>query len=116
VNNEVEVKTDPKKAYVPDKDFILFYKDENVKNPQVLLEKHPQYHTYAGVIRFLPTFSISENEGTGEFIFVLDRSGSMSGRRIEMAKEAAMLFLTSLPVDCKFNVISFGNSFTRMFN
>jgi len=40
----------------------------------------------------------------------------MSGKRIEMAKETALLFLFSLPEDCKFNVISFGSNFSKMFS
>jgi len=40
----------------------------------------------------------------------------MSGMRIEMAKEAAILFLSSLPEDCKFNVVSFGSGFEEMFS
>lgn len=32
-----------------------------------------------------------------EFIFILDRSGSMSGTRIEKAVESLIIFLKSLP-------------------
>jgi len=43
------------------------------------------------MISFLPQFmgegeDLEDLEGTGEFIFVLDRSASMSGSSIELAK------------------------------
>ena len=55
-------------------------------------------------------------EGGGEFLFVIDRSGSMSGRRIQMACEAAQLFLKSLPQNSKFNIVSFGSGYKFMFS
>ena len=43
-------------------------------------------------------------------------SGSMNGDRIKNAKEALFLFLKSLPAGCYFNVISFGSSYSSLFN
>ena len=50
-----------------------------------------------------------------EYVFILDRSGSMSGARMENAKNALIFFLKSLPYNSKFNVISFGSSYTPLF-
>lgn len=47
----------------------------------------------------------------GEYIFLLDRSGSMGGGRMEKAKEALTLFIQSLPQDTYFNVFSFGSNY-----
>ncbi|XP_075913294.1 von Willebrand factor A domain-containing protein 5A-like isoform X4 [Petromyzon marinus] len=62
----------------------------------------------------------------GEFIFVVDCSGSMEcpmvndgsgGRetRIHSAKETLMLLLKSLPLGCFFNVYAFGSSYNSFF-
>ena len=53
---------------------------------------------------------------SGEFIFIIDRSGSMGGNRISLAKQALMLFIRSLPPDSLFNVVSFGSSYELMFD
>jgi len=51
-----------------------------------------------------------------EFLFVLDRSGSMSGGSIRRAAEALQLFLRSLPPGCRFNIIGFGSRTELLFD
>ncbi|EAR98295.1 type A von willebrand factor domain protein (macronuclear) [Tetrahymena thermophila SB210] len=51
-----------------------------------------------------------------EFIFLLDRSGSMSGQSIQNAIEALILFIKSLPLDSYFNIYSFGTEFSKLFD
>jgi Ca2+-binding EF-hand superfamily protein len=50
-----------------------------------------------------------------EFIFVLDRSGSMSGSQIKKAADALQLFLRSLPPTCSFDIIGFGSRWESLF-
>ena len=68
------------------------------------------------MLNFLPHFEApDESPSAGEFVFIVDRSGSMGGERIRSAAETLLLFLKSLPNGCYFNVIGFGSSFTKLF-
>ncbi|CAF2966943.1 unnamed protein product [Rotaria sp. Silwood2] len=52
---------------------------------------------------------------TNEFVFVIDCSGSMEGDKIDAARQAMLLFLKSLPVNCRFNIIRFGSHYQSLF-
>lgn len=80
----------------------------------VLLLQSP-YPT-ACLLSFLPI--IDENcdeDPCCEIIIVLDRSGSMRGESINNAKETLQLILRSLPLGSRFQIISFGTKFSKMF-
>lgn len=68
------------------------------------------------MLNFFPEFKSPESSDVGEFVFVVDRSGSMSGSRNNSAKETLLLFLKSLPDGCYFNVVGFGSSYKTLFN
>ncbi|XP_068454382.1 von Willebrand factor A domain-containing protein 5B1 [Clinocottus analis] len=51
----------------------------------------------------------------GEFIFLIDRSGSMSGVNINCVKDAMVVILKSLVPGCLFNIIGFGSKFKSLF-
>jgi hypothetical protein len=60
-------------------------------------------------------YEVDVANAKGDYAFLLDRSVSMGGKRIEKAKEALILFLKSLPEDSYFNVVSFGSNSDQMF-
>ena len=99
--------------------------------PQLLYAKSPDQQKVACAAALVPTFDpvapqdffkLSKDEkpesvklSSGEdfhFIFLVDRSGSMSWTdRIKIARDALTLFMRSLPKNCTYSIISFGSRF-----
>ena len=68
----------------------------------------------AVMVNFFP--EIEHSEAACEFIFLVDRSGSMSGSYIRSARDTLILFMKSLPENSRFNIIGFGSSFEKLFS
>ncbi|KAL7400935.1 hypothetical protein ABVT39_020194 [Epinephelus coioides] len=74
-------------------------------DPVVMLSLYPEF----------PQAVMSSVASCGEFVLLLDRSGSMQGERMKSAKDTLLLLLKSLPMGCYFNIYSFGSSHEHMF-
>ncbi|CAF3818438.1 unnamed protein product [Rotaria sp. Silwood1] len=72
------------------------------------------------MVSFMPNegdYQRVSSKGMNEFLFVIDCSGSMENdSKIGLARKAMLLFLKSLPVKCRFNIIRFGSEFLPLFN
>ncbi|XP_027760878.1 von Willebrand factor A domain-containing protein 5B1 [Empidonax traillii] len=63
----------------------------------------------------LRTVQPALQKAQGEFIFLIDRSRSMSGGNISRVKDALLVILKSLMPACLFNIIGFGSTFKTLF-
>ena len=74
----------------------------------------------AVMVSFIPTEEDCRrcsNSIINEFLFVIDCSGSMASEdKIGLAAKAMLLFLKSLPTNCRFNIIRFGSDFKALFD
>ena len=97
-----------------EKNFEMFYNYEGYRDPKLLIQRNLEYPDQAALmVNFFPDFQSDELEtahqtGLAEYIFILDRSGSMWGDRIETSKAVLISFLEALPTGSKYNVMSFG--------
>ena len=135
-----DFKIESTEKYLPCEDFVLQFRDENFNTPIFNLAHWPQNekHPYALKLAFdpIPTETegkkgeskaiISEHstemgdfvvadDNPAEFIFLIDRSGSMNGKPIKMAVEAVIIGLQSMPAGSYFNIISFGSTFVSLY-
>ena len=96
------------------KDFILDYKISEPHKERAIIEcEDENADRVSAMVTLVPDFALDDVKT--ELIFVVDRSGSMSGKFINQAKEGLQLFLRGLPMDCYFNIIGFGSSYTKLY-
>ncbi|KAG1850824.1 hypothetical protein DFJ58DRAFT_729115 [Suillus subalutaceus] len=93
-----------------DEDFVLTVHALGLDKPRCFAEVDPQgRNTIAMQLSLVPNFKIPPLDSQ-EYIFVIDRSGSMQGAPIETAKRTLEMLLHLLPDSrTTFNIFSFGS-------
>ncbi|KAL5473244.1 hypothetical protein EMCRGX_G027701 [Ephydatia muelleri] len=103
-----------------DKDLVVVVQYKSPYEPKAIVEngekgadKESMMSGPVVMLNFFPQFKSSK--AACEFIFLVDRSGSMGGEFIKSARETLILFLKSIPPGCSFNVIGFGSNYESLF-
>uniref|UniRef100_A0AAQ6AGZ5 VIT domain-containing protein n=1 Tax=Amphiprion ocellaris TaxID=80972 RepID=A0AAQ6AGZ5_AMPOC len=129
---ELQVKLAAGHKFDRDVELVIYYKDAHqptavveagqtsaetgtlMGDPVVMVSLYPEF----------PQSVMSSVASCGEFVFLLDRSGSMDcstsnsreqETRISSARDTLLLLLKSLPMGCYFNIYSFGSSYEHIF-
>jgi Ca-activated chloride channel family protein len=98
---------------VPSTDFRLFYDSDAGKLSANVISYRPDSND-EGYFLLLASPEIKREQETAQVkktvVFVLDRSGSMSGKKIEQAKEAVKFVLNNLREGDLFNVVAYDSN------
>lgn len=99
---------------IPNKDFVVRYRVAGNRTKTALMMQPGVDGSYFTLMLHPPHTLSSLSRAPMEMIFVLDCSGSMSGRPIEQAKKAIERALRQLQPDDTFQVIRFSNSASQL--
>ncbi|CDW82813.1 UNKNOWN [Stylonychia lemnae] len=117
------------------KDIVVYFRTSKMDHPTLIAQVHPERKDeIACLMSIVPTFIPPQSQEETEivvdkrpdevdisfpksdenrmvFIFIVDRSGSMIGNKMEMTLKALRLFIKSLPPNARFEIISFGTKY-----
>jgi Ca-activated chloride channel homolog len=103
-------------AEIPNRDFILRYRTASDQIGDSLLVHRDQRGRFFTLFLQPPRRVEARQAVPKEMIFVIDRSGSMSGFPIEKAKETMRLAIEHMNPDDTFNLLSFAGGTGRCFD
>ncbi|KZV97090.1 hypothetical protein EXIGLDRAFT_833087 [Exidia glandulosa HHB12029] len=101
-----------------DRDVSIVVKASDLDSPRCVLERlqHEQETSDCFALTLVPRFAV-EPLDVQEYIFLVDRSGSMGGQRIAKVRDALQIMLRSLPSrGTSFNIVSFGSRFDALWS
>ncbi|MBP8819507.1 MAG: VWA domain-containing protein [Syntrophomonadaceae bacterium] len=89
-----------------DRDFILSLKLSDEPLPRILYGQNERNECYM-LASYTPEFPPIDKKQAGEYIFLIDISGSMAGEKLEQAAQAMKICLRNLGTDDLFNLVAF---------
>ena len=92
---------------------ISFFRDTPTTKEKKVISK-----THEWIFRSKNLYGQKNKEALGvipELIFLLDKSGSMSGSAWKAVQNCISIFLRSLPKECYFNIVLYDHSYTKIF-
>jgi len=99
---------------LPNKDFVLRYRVAGDRTKSAMVTHTDKRGDFFSLMLYPPATLSKLDRSPMEMIFVLDCSGSMSGKPIEKAKDAIRRALKKLGPDDTFQVIRFSNSASQL--
>jgi Ca-activated chloride channel family protein len=99
---------------LPNKDFVLRYRIAGNKTKSSFLTHRDERGGYFSLVVYPPAELAQLTRQPLELVFVLDCSGSMSGRPITQAKAAVSRALALLGPDDSFQIISFSSKASQL--
>ncbi|KAJ5073666.1 von willebrand factor a domain-containing protein 5a [Anaeramoeba ignava] len=98
------------------KDFEILIQVTEPHEPRAIIQykdTENKEREYAALMSFYP--DIADKDVQTELLFLIDRSGSMSGTPIRSVSETLDIFLHAIPDTCAFNIIGFGSNYETLF-
>lgn len=93
------------------KDFILYIEMKNELTSNAVISKTKDNKSIL-YLSFMPEIEDKYEDSEKEYIFIVDVSGSMMGKKLEETKKAVIECLKHLDEGDKFNILPFETSFT----
>uniref|UniRef100_A0A3Q3NB36 von Willebrand factor A domain containing 5B2 n=1 Tax=Labrus bergylta TaxID=56723 RepID=A0A3Q3NB36_9LABR len=105
------------------RDFIRFTRKDSEPERKQLEFMRKRYHkdilnSPVLMLNFCPNLlhePLALHKATREMLFLVDRSGSMSGTNIHRVKEAMVVALKSIPAGTMLNIVGFGTTIKPLF-
>eukprot|EP01113_Clastostelium_recurvatum_P026749 TRINITY_DN3212_c0_g1_i3.p1 TRINITY_DN3212_c0_g1~~TRINITY_DN3212_c0_g1_i3.p1 ORF type:complete len:918 (-),score=245.79 TRINITY_DN3212_c0_g1_i3:11-2764(-) len=112
--SRVTLMTDPKFPLVDN--FQMDIKLANPHEPSIKIQQDDVTKDKVAMISVFPNQDLGEYDTIyTEMIFLIDRSGSMAGSKINKVRDTMQLFLRSIPEGTLFNIVGFGTRHEFLF-
>jgi len=82
--------------------------------PRIFVESSDEHNTMALMLAIVPDI-VNDNDRKQEYVFIVDRSGSMAGPKVEQLRLAMEHILKTIPKTGIFNIVGFGDNFEPLF-